>query len=147
MPDPVHFLAGPAWDWTVARVACGAHAVTQATWDVTLVTCAGCRALGLERVRPRVTMSEQALQDVLTQALTRAGWLWYHTHDSRHSPAGFPDLTALRGERCLVAEVKSATGLLTPAQQTWLAAWRRIAGVEVHVFRPDDLDAALAVLR
>ena len=92
-------------------------------------------------------MTEAQLQRAITDALRVFGWLVYHTHDSRHSPAGYPDLVCLRGSRCLIVELKSATGALTPAQHTWLAAWRRILGVEVEVWRPDDLARALEVLR
>lgn len=95
---------------------------------------------------PRQT-TEQQLQRAITDALSVYGWLWFHTHDSRHSPAGFPDIIALKGNRCLVLELKSATGLLTPAQSSWLAAWRHILGAEVHVVRPADLDTILEVLQ
>ena len=92
-------------------------------------------------------MTEKQLQRALTDALRAFGWSVYHTYDARRSAPGFPDLVCLRGSRCLVAELKSATGLLTPEQQSWLAAWRRILGVEVEVWRPADFDQALEVLR
>lgn len=145
MPSPVHYLTHPG-NLTASAVVCGSTDAAVATWDVTRVTCPGCTP-PTKRARQPGRVSEKALQAAVTEALTRAGWLWYHPHDSRHSPAGYPDLTALRGSRCLAIELKSATGALTPAQQTWLAAWRRILGVEVAVWRPEDLTQALEVLR
>lgn len=37
------------------------------------------------------------------------GWLVYHTHDSRRSAEGFPDLVMLRLSRMVVAELKTPT--------------------------------------
>lgn len=160
-PALIHRLTHPG-DLTASAVVCGDPHAAVGSWRLEDVTCPGCKplldprpelALGstqgqaTRRARQPGERSERALQAAVTEALTRAGWLVYHTHDARHSPAGYPDLTALRGPRLLVAELKSATGTLTPAQQTWLAAWRRILGCEVHVWRPDDLERALEVLR
>lgn len=146
MPTLIHRLTSPG-DFTSSAVVCGDPHAQAATWDPRRVTCPRCTKAA-RRARPADWgMTEKALHAALTAALTRAGWLWFHAHDSRHSPAGYPDLTALRGNRCLVLELKSATGLLTPEQQTWLAAWRRILGVEVQVWRPADLEQALEVLR
>jgi hypothetical protein len=64
------------------------------------------------------------------------GWMGYHTHDSRRSEAGFPDLVLVR-EHVLFAELKSATGKLTSAQATWLSLLTH-AGLEAVVWRPAD---------
>ena len=145
MLSRIHLLTHPS-QLTASAVVCGDPHAAVATWDANRVTCPVCTPPS-RRARQPGGMSEKALQAAVTAALTRAGWLAYHTHDSRHSPAGYQDITALRGSRCLAIELKSPTGTLTPAQQTWLAAWRRILGVEVHVWRPDDLARALEVLR
>lgn len=65
-----------------------------------------------------------------------SGWLVYHTHDSRRSPEGFPDLVLVRGPRLVVAELKSETGVLSPAQKEWISALSRTA--ETYVWRPSD---------
>ena len=145
MPALIHRLTHPG-ELTASAVVCGDPTAAVATWDAQRVTCPQCRPQACPRRAPN-GWTEKAVQTAVTQACTRAGWLWYHTHDSRHSPAGFPDVVALKGSRCLVLELKSATGTLTPAQQTWLAAWRRILGAEVHVVRPDDLETILEVIR
>jgi hypothetical protein len=69
------------------------------------------------------------------------GWLVYHTHDSRRSPAGFPDLVLVRPRdgRLVFAELKTDRGCLRPAQVLWLEALRQTAA-EVYVWRPAQWD-------
>lgn len=62
------------------------------------------------------------------------GWRAYHTHDSRHSAAGFPDLVLVR-ERIVYAELKTTKGKLSPSQAAWMEALRA-AGGEVYLWRP-----------
>jgi hypothetical protein len=92
-------------------------------------------------------MTERAFQDAVRQAALYRKWLYYHTYDSRRSPAGFVDCVLVRGARLLAVELKSATGRLTPAQQQWLEALSQVQQVETYVWRPTDLDAALDLLR
>jgi VRR-NUC domain len=65
------------------------------------------------------------------------GWLTYHTHLSRRSDEGFPDLVLVR-EAVLFAELKSATGKVSQTQNTWLAMLERTHQVEVYLWRPGD---------
>lgn len=67
-------------------------------------------------------------------------WMIYRTWLSLHSPAGFPDLFLLRGDRIVTAELKSAKGVLSPAQLVWLDALRATGKVEVFLWRPADWD-------
>lgn len=67
----------------------------------------------------------------------------YHTHDSRKSASGFPDLVLIR-ERVVFIECKREKGKLTETQAAWILALNA-AGAEVYVARPRDLDN-LAVL-
>jgi VRR-NUC domain len=60
--------------------------------------------------------------------------------------AGYPDLTLVRGERLVFAELKSEHGRLAPRQKRWLDALRAVKGCEVYVFRPSDWDEIQAVL-
>ena len=98
---------------------------------------------------------ERALRQVTekqwqAQVMEMAGWLgWsvYHTHDSRRSEAGFPDLTLVRGERLLFAELKTEVGRVSGAQERWLSMLRAVPGVEVFVWRPSDAKAVALVLR
>ena len=80
-------------------------------------------------------MTEKQLQTVIIQLAELLGWLVYHTHDSRRSQAGFPDLVLVRGNRIIFAELKSEKGRTRPEQVKWLTA---LAGAtpEVYTWRP-----------
>lgn len=60
----------------------------------------------------------------------------YHTHDSRRSEPGFPDLVLVKGTRLIFAELKADTGRVSPAQQRWLDALG--ATSRAVVWRPRD---------
>ncbi len=66
------------------------------------------------------------------------GWLSFHVHDSRRSPRGFPDLTMVRGDRLLFAELKRGCRKPTEPQTAWLAALDQARRVSAHVWRPTD---------
>lgn len=73
------------------------------------------------------------------RALARdLGWLSYHTHDSRRSEPGFPDLVLVRDDRMLLVELKTSQGRLSPAQVVWMRALSD-AGADVRIWRPVDL--------
>lgn len=67
--------------------------------------------------------------------------LFYHTHDSRDSPAGFPDVMILmpRRKRVIVAELKTEKGKVTEAQQKWLDAYAAVNPEGTYLWRPSDL--------
>jgi hypothetical protein len=62
----------------------------------------------------------------------------YHTHDSRHSPSGFPDWVCAGPGGVLWRELKRESGKLTTAQLGWLQALTG-AGQDAGVWRPADL--------
>jgi hypothetical protein len=75
----------------------------------------------------------------MAQVLKLAGlyrWKCYHTFDSRHSANGFPDLVLVR-DRVIFAELKTAAGRVTPAQQYWIQAIRE-AGCDCYIWRPEN---------
>ena len=82
--------------------------------------------------------AEEHLQQQIMDLATLTGWLCYHTHTSRFSPSGFPDLVLVRGDRLVVAELKSAVGKLTREQQMWLEALQASGHVEMYTWRPAD---------
>ncbi|HSX21338.1 MAG TPA: VRR-NUC domain-containing protein [Gaiellaceae bacterium] len=87
----------------------------------------------------RLATSERELQDaILNVTRLRGGWLAYHTHDSRHSASGFPDLVLARRGMLVFAELKDATSKPTLAQRDWLDA---LAAAHQHVYlwRPAHL--------
>lgn len=57
---------------------------------------------------------------------------------------GFPDLVLAR-ERIIYAELKGPKGQLRPEQKDWLELLR-LAGQEVYVWKPKDLDVIQTVL-
>jgi len=84
-------------------------------------------------------MTEQQLQQIVTVTANRYGWLAYHTHDSRRSQAGYPDLHLVHVGRKLsiFRELKTMKGKTTAAQNEWLAALT-VAGHDAAVWRPLD---------
>ena len=88
-------------------------------------------------------MSEAELQILVCDAADLHGWLTYHTHDSRRSPAGFPDLIMLRDRYELVVELKSATGRLRPDQVVWMDAFAKVDTISSAVVRPVDAVAMI----
>lgn len=78
------------------------------------------------------------------QLAAACGWATYHTHDSRRSEAGFPDLVLVR-ERVLFRELKTATGAVSRRQREWLESLVA-AGADAAVWRPGDWDEIERVL-
>jgi hypothetical protein len=143
MPDPVHYLLGPHGDWKQAHVACGAQYYSAASWRPDDVTCPACLR-GIRRAQ--TAMSEAQLQELVRSLAAQHGWMYFHVYDSRKSPPGWPDCVLLRGEYGIIAELKSATGVLSEPQKAWLAALRQIKNITCHVWRPNDLPAITALL-
>lgn len=95
---------------------------------------------------PTTNVTEKDFQDLLLAVARRAGWTSYHTHDSRRSQPGFPDLVLVRPPKradqkgeLLFIELKTDTGRLTHDQQRWLSLLE-LAGAEVHLWRPADTE-------
>ncbi len=89
--------------------------------------------------------TEKQFQAAVIQAARLLGWMAYHTHDSRRSESGFPDLVLVR-ERVVFCELKNEKGRATPAQWKWGDALDD-AGAEFHLWRPSDwtkIEKALA---
>lgn len=83
-------------------------------------------------------ISEKQFQAQVLQLARLTGWLCYHTHDSRRSAPGFPDLVLIRPPAIIFAELKSAAGKLRPEQKVWLEILQRCPGVKVFVWRPSS---------
>lgn len=92
------------------------------------------------RTTPRALpeMTEAQLLDNVRKLSLLLGWLFYHTHDSRRSDAGWPDAVLLnvRQRRIIFAELKTRTGRVRPMQDAWLAALAAI-GMETAIWRPE----------
>jgi hypothetical protein len=81
---------------------------------------------------------EEVLLGKVRQLAKIHGWQVYHTRDSRKSERGFPDVVLTDGEAVLFIELKTNTGKVTAAQQTWLSLLQHTGKVEAQVWRPRD---------
>lgn len=91
---------------------------------------------------PNQPMHEYQLQDGVMQLCRYFNLLAYHTHDSRRSAEGFPDVVVL-GTSLLLAELKVGGRRLTPAQEAWGEGLEEAASydgsrVMYRVWREDD---------
>lgn len=93
-----------------------------------------------------LTATEKDVERFVKDAARQFGWLRYHTHRSDFSPAGFPDETLIRPPRLIFAELKGTGKQPSDKQRVWLDLLADIPGIEVFVWRPDDLDDIAAVL-
>lgn len=81
-------------------------------------------------------MTEKELQDMVLEACKVLGLLAYHTHDSRRSQPGFPDLVIV-GKAVEFWELKAERGKVSAAQRDWILRLRQ-GGCYAGVFRPSD---------
>lgn len=80
---------------------------------------------------------ERDLQENVRVLAKMRGYLFYHTHRSRHSPAGFPDCVFIKNERIVVAELKREKAKLTADQQGWIDGFAS-CGIPAYVWRPSS---------
>lgn len=90
------------------------------------------------RQRVADEMTEATLQTRVERLARELGWIAYHTHDSRRSQPGFPDLVLVRRGRIVWRELKTSRGKTSAAQREWLDALAR-ANANVGIWRPIDL--------
>ena len=93
------------------------------------------------------TVTEKQLQSDIIRLAKAAGWKTYHTHDSRRSEFGYPDLTMVRRGRLIFAELKRELGKSTPEQSEWLEALSVVPRIEVFIWRPQDWTEIEGVLK
>ena len=105
----------------------------------------GRRALPSTLASAPADVSEAAFQATVLELAALRGWHAYHTHDSRRSQKGFPDLVLVRGGSLIFAELKSAKGRISAEQQGWHDALFHVAWeigdaklLRVAIWRPAD---------
>ena len=99
-------------------------------------------------------ISEEQFQQQVIDLATLRGWRHYHTHDSRRSAEGFPDLVLARPStlqggfdgRIIFAEMKAQKGRPNVEQRAWLTLLADTGKVEVYVWRPSDWQRIVEVL-
>lgn len=95
--------------------------------------------------------SEASFQRQVIQLATAYGYRCYHTHDSRRSQPGFPDLVLVRRKargrsgRVIFAELKTDKGRMRPAQQEWLYELLE-ADAEAYIWRPGEMERIQRIL-
>jgi hypothetical protein len=104
-----------------------------------------------EQIGLPASISERDFQNRVVELARLRHWLVYHTHDSRRSDPGFPDLVMVRGGVLVFAELKSQKGRTTLAQREWLLGLDGVGRtsyevVKVHVWRPADWPQIVEVL-
>jgi hypothetical protein len=90
-------------------------------------------------------VNEAQWQTRITDLCDLLGLLWYHTHDSRRSPGGFPDLVIVGNKGIVYTELKAEKGKVSPKQWAWINALED-AGQRCYVWRPDDWEQVQDVL-
>jgi hypothetical protein len=95
------------------------------------------------------SVKEKDLQETVRDLARVLGWKYYHTHDSRHSPDGFPDCILInpRTGHMMVWELKREKEELKPAQASWLNAFTTIRMITVGVVKPSNLDDSIHLMR
>lgn len=100
---------------------------------------------GDHRVPARRTgLTEKQFQAQVTDLCGWLGLRYYHTHDSRRSPEGFPDLVIV-GRATVFVELKSEGGRLTRAQRAWIEDLRT-SGQKAYIWRPGDWEWVQQIL-
>lgn len=103
------------------------------------------------RVLKELTPTEADFQGRVIGLAKSLGWSVYHTHYSKHSEAGFPDLVLVRPPRLIFAELKVWPRITPrPAQVEWLARLGAVPCVESYLwaysFPGSVMDAIAAIL-
>ena len=93
------------------------------------------------------SLSERQWQDLVIGAAKALGWIVYHTHDSRRSEPGFPDLILIRGNVLVAVELKTMKGRVRPEQVLWVEAFAGVSQVSSMLARPSDWEQIERVLR
>ena len=86
---------------------------------------------------PANTTEDELLAEVRALA-KRTGWECYHTHNSRFSEKGFPDVVLTNGDDVLMYELKDNRRKPTADQERWLRLLAHTGKVETGVWRPRD---------
>lgn len=84
------------------------------------------------------TITEKEFQAQVLQLARLAGWRFYHTHDSRRSTPGFPNLVMVRPPVIVFAELKTQAGKVRPEQRDWFDALGGCETAGTRLWRPSD---------
>jgi hypothetical protein len=91
-------------------------------------------------------MNEAQIQNGLAGAAKSLGFCVYHTRYSIGSERGFPDLVIAGYGKVMAIECKGPRGVISDAQQRWIAELAA-AGITAMFVFPSDYDRALAMIQ
>lgn len=95
----------------------------------------------IRRAPFNLQITEHTFQDKVISYARQFGWRVSAMHKSQDiwwgCDVGFPDLTMVRGERLIFAELKAMGGRLGKGQPEWIESLKR-TGAEVYLWRPSD---------
>jgi hypothetical protein len=94
-----------------------------------------------------VAQSEADFQAQIVELAESLGWKVWHDQDSRCNRAGLPDLELLRGATMLRLELKTEKGIVSGAQEAYIARLKLVRFVVADVVRPSHWDELVDVLR
>ncbi len=94
-------------------------------------------------------ISERDFQSQVIDLARSTGWRLAHFRPGKTAggrwatqmsgDTGYPDLTLVRGDRLIFAELKTSNGQATPEQVEWLQALNDVEYVTAQLWRPSDL--------
>lgn len=93
------------------------------------------------------SISEKAFMARVIERAKLHGWRVYHTHDSRRSEKGFPDLVLVKNGRCVFAELKRSRAESPTAEQVAWLADLAACGLPAHLWTPEAWDEIEATLK
>jgi len=93
-------------------------------------------------------LTEKRFSAQVVDLAKHCGYRVYHTWNSLHSAAGFPDLVLVnaRQGRVIFAELKVGKNMPTPAQYEWLGELIQCKGVETYCWWPWDIEKIASIL-
>ena len=99
-------------------------------------------------------ITEKQFESQVKELAKLFGYLYYHTWQSFHSPAGYPDVTMVRLEpepRLIIAELKTDDLIHSQPsidQWMWLYILQQLpAPVECYLWRPSDFETIAEILQ
>lgn len=96
---------------------------------------------------PQAQLSVEEFFPTLQQLAKDTGWLGMHTYNALGDDSGLQVILVRPGDAVLFAYIKEHGQALTPSQDRWQAAIKRVQRPEAHTWHPSDQAAIEARLR
>jgi hypothetical protein len=83
---------------------------------------------------------EDLFQERLRAFADTLGYLYFHQYSAKRSTPGMVDclLCHPEGGPLFLWELKTATGVVSPAQRRWMDALQQVTSVDARIVRPAD---------